>query len=68
MRRITVLVGSLLLILGIFAESLYVVGAGVASNGLTLSQSTYLVTGIIAIILGFILTWSGVRMPKVRVP
>ncbi len=68
MRRITVLVGSLLLILGIFAESLYVIGDGVASNGLALSQSTYLVMGIIAIILGFILTWSGVRMPKVRVP
>ncbi len=68
MRKITVLVGSLLLILGIVAESMYVVGAGVASNGLTLSQSTYLVSGIIAIIFGFILTWSGVKIPKVRVP
>ncbi len=56
------------MILGIVAESMYVVGAGVASNGLTLSQSTYLVSGIIAIIFGFILTWSGVKIPKVRVP
>lgn len=68
MRKITVLVGTLLLILGIVAESLYVITAQVASNGVTLTQSTYLVSGIIAIILGFILTLSGVKIPKVRVP
>ncbi len=68
MRKIPVLVGALLLILGIVAESLYITSARVAYNGLVLSTNTYLVSGIIAIFLGFILTWTGVKIPKVRVP
>jgi len=62
-----VLVGAILLLLGIATESLYITSSRVAYNGLTLSTNTYLVSGIIAIFLGFILTWTGVKIPKVRI-
>ena len=63
-----VLIGSLFVLLGIAAESLYVISARVAYEGVTISANTYMVSGLLLLITGLILTLSGARIPKVRVP
>ena len=63
-----VLIGSLFVLLGIAAESLYVISARVAYEGVTISANTYMVSGLLLLIIGLILTLSGARIPKVRVP
>jgi hypothetical protein len=67
MRKFMVLVGSLFVLLGIAAESLYVISARVAYNGVSISANTYMVTGLFLLVIGLILTLSGARIPKIRV-
>jgi len=67
MRKVMVLIGAMFVLLGIAAESLYVINEKVAYNGATISANTYLIPGLFLIVLGLILTISGVRIPKVRV-
>ena len=67
MRKIMLLLGLFLLLAGIFAEAMYITTSKVAYSSVVWSDS-YLVTGILFIIVGFILTLSSVKMPKIRVP
>ena len=67
MRKIMLLLGLFLLLAGIFAEAMYITTSRVAYSSVVWSDS-YLVTGILFIIVGFILTLSSVKMPKIRVP
>jgi hypothetical protein len=67
MRKFMVLVGSLFVLLGIAAESLYVISARVAYSGVSISANTYMITGLFLLIVGLILTLSGARIPKIRV-
>ena len=67
MRKVMFLIGLFLLLAGIAAEAMYITTSRVAYNSVVWSDS-YLVTGILFIILGFILTLSSVKMPKIRVP
>ena len=62
-----VLIGALFVLLGIAAESLYIISARVAYNGATISANTYMATGLFLLIVGLILTLSGARIPKIRV-
>ena len=67
MRKIMLFLGLLLLLAGVVSEAMYVTTSGVAySNAVT--TDSYLVTGVLFIIVGFILTLSSVKMPKVKVP
>ena len=67
MRKVMLLLGLFLLLAGIFAEAMYITTSKVAYSSVVWSDS-YLVTGILFIIVGFILTLSSVKMPKIRVP
>jgi len=67
MRKVMLLIGLFLLLAGIAAEAMYITTSKVAYSSVVWSDS-YLVTGILFIILGFILTLSSVKMPKIRVP
>ena len=67
MRKFMVLIGSLFVLLGIAAESLYVISARVAYNGVTISANIYMVTGLLLLIVGLVLALSGARIPKIRV-
>ena len=67
MRKIMLLLGLFLLLAGIFAEAMYITTSKVAYSSVVWSDS-YLVTGILFIVVGFILTLSSVKMPKIRVP
>jgi uncharacterized membrane protein len=66
MRKIMFLIGLFLLLAGIFAEAMYITTSKVAYSSPVWSDS-YLVTGILFIIVGFILTLSSVKMAKIRV-
>jgi hypothetical protein len=66
MRKFMVLLGSLFVLLGIAAESLYVISARVAYSGVSISANTYMITGLFLLIVGLILTLSGARIPKIR--
>jgi hypothetical protein len=66
MRKLMLLVGVILLLAGVIAESMYVVASRVAYSGLV--ADIYLTTGVFFIILGFILMLASVRIPKLRVP
>jgi uncharacterized membrane protein len=68
MRRLIVLVGAIFVLLGIAAESLYVISARVAYNGATISTNAYMISGLFLIFLGFLLTLSGARISKIRIP
>jgi membrane protein implicated in regulation of membrane protease activity len=59
--------GVILLLAGVIAEAIYITTSGVA-YGNTLASDSYMVTGILFIIVGFILTLSSVKIPNVRVP
>ena len=66
MRMGLIMIGVLLLIAGIAFESLYVTSSQVNFSGTTVSQSTWLATGIVFILGGLLLSWAGVRIPKVK--
>lgn len=61
-----VFIGAVFVLLGITAESLYVINERVAYNGATISANTYMVSGLFLLIVGLILTLSGTRIPKIR--
>jgi len=63
-----VLFGAAFVLLGIVSESLYVINEKVAYHGLTISANTYLVSGLFLLFVGLILTLSGARIPKIRIP
>ena len=67
MRKLVLLFGLFLLLAGVAAEALYITTSKVAYSSVVWSDS-YLVTGILFIIVGFILTLSSVKIPKIRVP
>lgn len=67
MRKTTFLIGITLLILGVIAESMYVVSSRVAYNGPTLTTDVYMVSGIISLLLGGILLVASVRIPEIRI-
>jgi hypothetical protein len=66
MRKLMLLIGIILLLAGVIAESMYVVASRVAYSGLV--ADIYLTSGIFFIILGFVLMLASVRIPKLRVP
>ncbi len=66
MRKFMVFIGAVFVLLGITAESLYVINERVAYNGATISANTYMVSGLFLLIVGLILTLSGTRIPKIR--
>jgi hypothetical protein len=66
MRKLTLLIGLILLFSGMIAEALYVTTANVAYSGIV--ASIYLTSGIVFILVGFILMLASVRIPKLRVP
>jgi hypothetical protein len=66
MRKLMLLIGIILLLAGVTAESMYVVASRVAYSGLV--ADIYLTSGIFFIILGFVLMVASVRIPKLRVP
>lgn len=67
MRKVMLLIGLFLLLAGVAAEAMYITTSKVAYSSPVWSDS-YLVTGILLIIVGFILTLSSVKMAKIRVP
>ncbi len=60
------LMGLILLLSGVIAEALYVITNKVAYSGLV--ADLYLTTGLVLILIGFILMLASVRIPKIRVP
>jgi len=66
MRIGLVIIGLLLLIAGIAFESLYVTSSQVSFSGTIVSQSTWLATGIVFILGGLLMSWAGLRIPKVQ--
>jgi hypothetical protein len=67
LRKLTLLLGLFLLLAGIGSESLFIASEKVAYNGFTISTNTYLVTGLILILVGLLFTLSS-RIPKIRIP
>jgi len=67
MRKILFLIGITLLLLGVIAESMYVVSSRVAYNGPTLSTDVYFVSGILLLLVGGILFLASVRIPEIHV-
>ena len=65
-RKLMLLIGVILLLAGVVAESLYVTTAKVAYNGIV--ADAYLTSGIFFILIGFILMVASVRIPKLRIP
>ena len=66
MRKITLLIGVILLLAGIMAEAFYVTTANVAYSGIV--ANIYLTLGILLILMGFMVMLASVRIPKLRVP
>ncbi len=66
MRKLTLLIGVVLLFSGIIAEAMYITTAKVAYSGIV--ANIYLTSGIFFILIGFILMLASVRIPKLRVP
>jgi len=66
MRIGLVIIGLFLLIAGIAFESLYLTNSQVNFSGAIVSQSTWLATGIVFILGGLLLSWAGLRIPKVQ--
>jgi len=65
MRKLTLLIGLILLLSGVVAEALYISTARVAYGGIV--ANIYLSSGILFIIVGFLLMLASVRIPKLRV-
>jgi hypothetical protein len=67
MRKISLLIGIVLLLSGIASAAMYVTTSRVAYAD-TVATSAYLTLGILFVIVGFIFILSSVKIPKVRVP
>jgi len=67
MGKIMLLIGIFLLFAGIFAEAMYITTSRVAYSSVVWSDS-YLVTGLLFIVVGFILMLSSVKMRKIQSP
>jgi FtsH-binding integral membrane protein len=67
LRKVMLLFGLALLLLGVISEAMYIATSNVAYAGTVVSNS-YLILGIILILVGFIFTLSSARIPKIRVP
>ncbi len=67
MRKVSLLIGIMLLLSGIVSAGLYITQSGVAYAS-TVVSSVYLTLAILFIIVGFIFLLSSVRIPKVRIP
>jgi len=65
MRKLTLLIGLILLLSGVIAEALYITTARVAYSGIV--ANIYLTSGILFIMIGFMLILASVRIPKLRV-
>jgi len=63
-----VVIGAVFVLIGIAAESLYIISSKVAYNGATISANAYMFSGLFLILLGLVLTLSGARIPKIRIP
>ena len=61
------LIGIVLVLAGIFSEATYITTSNVAYTN-TVATNSYMVLGIIAIIIGLIFTLTSVKIPKVKVP
>jgi hypothetical protein len=66
MRKLMLLMGLILLIFGITAEAMYIIGNKVAYSGIV--ADAYLTGGIVFIMIGFVLMLASVKIPKLRVP
>ena len=60
-----ILVGLVLVLLGIFSEALYITTSNVAYAN-TVATNSYMVLGILAIIIGLVFTLTSAKMAKVR--
>ncbi|MBO0888197.1 hypothetical protein J2P12_03765 [Candidatus Bathyarchaeota archaeon] len=67
LRKVTLFIGLALMLFGIIFEAIYITTSNVAYSG-NVGADSYLVMGILFIIVGFILTLTSVKIPKVRVP
>jgi hypothetical protein len=67
LRKVSLAVGLVLLVSGIVSEAMYITTSNIA-YGNTIASSAYLTLGILFIIVGFILTLTSTRIPKIRVP
>ncbi len=61
------LTGLVLLVSGIISEAMYITTSNVAYAD-TVVTNSYLVFGLLFIIVGFIFALTSVKIPKVRVP
>jgi hypothetical protein len=66
LRKLMLLIGAILLLAGVIAESLYITTARVAYNGIV--ADAYLTGGVFFILIGFLLLLASVKIPKLRVP
>ncbi len=66
MRKLTLLIGVILLFTGVVAEAMYIITNKVAYSGIV--ADAYLTGGILFIMIGFVLMLASVRIPKLRVP
>jgi hypothetical protein len=66
MRIVPVALGVLFLIGGIVLEAMYIANSKLSLFGTTFSQNTSLGAGVVSLILGFILLYAGVRIPKIQ--
>ena len=61
------LFGIILVLAGIVSEGLYITTSNVAYAN-TVATNSYMILGILAIIIGLVFTLTGVKIPKVKVP
>ena len=59
-------IGIILVLAGIFSEALYITTSNVAYAS-TVATNSYMILGILAIIIGLIFTLTSVKIPKVKV-
>jgi hypothetical protein len=61
------LFGLVLLLSGVISEAMYITTSRIAYAS-TIVSNSYLILGILLVLVGFIFTLSSVRIPKIRVP
>jgi len=66
MRVVPVTLGVLFLIGGIVLEALGIANSKVSLLGTAISQNTAFGAGVVSLMLGFILLYAGVRIPKIQ--
>ena len=66
MRIVFGIVGGILLLAGIVLEGFYLANSHFVFYGTVISQNTYLVTGAVFIIAGLLVSWAGLKIPKVQ--